>query len=225
MTAVYAAVDQRDTAANAFGVVQDKWSQWETLGSRKNCALSIALTLKRVSSFRPSSCRGFWFLNSFLLPGLASTDLCHAGGPSSVRRSRPFVIPGVGRRTLPSVVGTWPRDVVGNHGATDVPLAATTIAERHLKHPQSFDLVPLAMPTVSPVTDPGAIASLLWEQTGDFLPIDPSRAVRFRVNVHYPEWIDPTYAGLGPATKHAEDPRLDQNDLKRLSSFLRESRP
>jgi hypothetical protein len=105
-----------------------------------------------------------------------------------------------------------------------VPLAATPIADRHRALSEKFPgLTQIRMPSVSPGDRPWRGCEITKEETGAFLPLDPSRAVRLRVSNSTPEWIDPTYAALGPAMKHAEDPLLDQSDLRRLQMLSRRS--
>ena len=106
--------------------------------------------------------------------------------------------------------------------APDDPLAGTNITDRHAALSKRFkNLVPLQMRDDSPGQRPWRGCELTYEETGEFLPLDPSRAVRFRARMAISDWADPTYAALGPAIKHAEDPRLDAGDLKRLQSSLR----
>lgn len=104
----------------------------------------------------------------------------------------------------------------------DRPLAAGTIKERYEVISSAFEgLLPLSMPADSLGERPWRVCELTMEESGTFLPLDPSRAVRIRPRMPNPEWLDPSYAALGPAIKHAEDPRLDQSDLRRLRLLVR----
>jgi hypothetical protein len=102
------------------------------------------------------------------------------------------------------------------------PLAAATIDIRHQTLTTKFEgLTPLTMPAGSPGDRPWRACALTMEEAGTIFPIDPARAVRFTDRSTTPEWLDPTYAALGPALRHREDPRLDRADIKRLEALLR----
>jgi hypothetical protein len=105
---------------------------------------------------------------------------------------------------------------------TDVPLAANSTAERIAVLQTTFAaLTTLVMPKGSLGERPWRACALTAEETGEFLPLDPECAVRFMARPIIPEWLDPTYAALGPALRHQEDPRLDRGDMARLRMLAR----
>ena len=222
-TAVYAAVHQHGTSAGAFGLDEDKWSQWGNVGLEEELRVADRAYLKARLIIQAIVLPGLLVSEELLAARLGIDLALSSGWPKVCEAVSSFRYSGVGAEHFPR---WWARglEMWWETRASDAPLAATTIAERHVQlSSEFFDLVPLTMPAVSPGDRPWRHCELTMEQRGEFLPIDPSRAVRFRAHVHHSEWLDPTYAALGPASKHAEDPRLDQNDLKRLRSFLRES--
>ena len=111
-------------------------------------------------------------------------------------------------------------------GLGEVPLAATTITDRCsvLSDNGFSDLVPLVMPDGSLGERPWRYCELSLSERGDMVPLDPSRGVRFALHKHARDWMDPSYAALGPAMRHVEDPRLNSEDLERLSALVQEPR-
>ncbi|RYG89562.1 MAG: hypothetical protein EON59_01430 [Alphaproteobacteria bacterium] len=96
------------------------------------------------------------------------------------------------------------------------PLAAYTIAERcELLRGSFADIVPLIMARGSPGERPWRHCTLTMEESGTFLPLDPDNGVPYRPRTPLPDWLDPTYAALGVAIKHADDRRLDRDELAR----------
>jgi CheY-like chemotaxis protein len=101
------------------------------------------------------------------------------------------------------------------------PLSAYTIGERVGILGQAFDgLVPLVMPRDSPGERPWRLCTLTMEKDGAFLPVDPAYGVPYRPRSPLPDWLDPTYAALGPAIKQADDPRLDRDELTRQAGRM-----
>ena len=108
-------------------------------------------------------------------------------------------------------------------GPGEAPLASMMVKDRHMALSESFsDLDPLGIPEGSPGERPWRYCSLTLAESGEVVPLDPSRGVRFALHKYSPDWMDPSYAALGPAMRHAEDPRVDGEDLERLSGLVRE---
>lgn len=102
------------------------------------------------------------------------------------------------------------------------PLAGSSIAQRIgqlSKHVEG--LSPLEMPGGSLGDRPWRYCLLTKEQRHEVIPVDPSKAVKIRPRNAMPSWLDPLHAALGIALKNRDDPRVDQNDLKRLHLLSR----
>ena len=73
------------------------------------------------------------------------------------------------------------------------------------------------MPKWSPGDRPWRLCTLrLEEPQPQYVPIDPSVAVRVTPRTDQPPWTDPQYAALGSAVRAADDLRLNQSDIDRL---------
>jgi hypothetical protein len=114
----------------------------------------------------------------------------------------------------------WWQEKIG----ADAPLAGCTITQRtELLMAVIGDLAPLQMPTGSLGDRPWRYCLLSKEARQQFIPVDPSRAVKVKPRSIMPSWLDPLYAALGIALQNREDPRLDKEDLKRLQIYTREA--
>jgi hypothetical protein len=104
-------------------------------------------------------------------------------------------------------------------------LASLTIAERHellSNHFRLNGLLPLTMPKGSPGDRPWRLCALsLEEYEPQYVPIDPSVAVRLTPRTDQPPWTDPQYAALGSAVRAVHDLRLNKSDIDRLKRKYR----
>lgn len=217
---VYAAANAKWTAAIAFALDPEHWASWGSTGFGEQLQIADRDYVRARLIVQALAQPGMLISEDYLATRLG-IDRMSPGWATLCGALAEFRYAGVAAHDFPRWwargVETWWEDL-----AKDAPLAATPIADRHRVLSSSFaDLVPLAMPYDSPGERPWRSCELTMEETGCFLPLDPSRAVRFRLRSSMPEWLDPTYAALGPAIKHAEDPRLDQTDLKRLKPLIR----
>lgn len=122
------------------------------------------------------------------------------------------------RRWWAGGLDLWWTDKLG----VEEPLAAYTITERVSILADTFsELVPLTMPAESLGDRPWRLCTLTSEKTGAFVPVDPEFGVPYRPRSPLPDWLDPTYAALGPAIKHADDSRLDREELTRQTARIR----
>jgi hypothetical protein len=99
-------------------------------------------------------------------------------------------------------------------------LASLTIAQRHelvCNHFRLNGLLPLTMPKGSAGDRPWRLCTLsLEEYEPQYVPVDPSAAVRLTPRTDQPPWVDPQYAALGSAVRAVDDLRLNRSDIDRL---------
>jgi len=104
-------------------------------------------------------------------------------------------------------------------------LASLTIEERHellCNHFRLNGLLPLTMPKGSAGDRPWRLCTLnLEEYEPQYIPIDPSAAVRLSPRTDQPPWTDPQYAALGSAVRAVDDLRLNRLDIDRLQRKYR----
>lgn len=104
-------------------------------------------------------------------------------------------------------------------------LASLTIAERHERlcnHFRLNGLLPLTMPKGSAGDRPWRLCTLsLEEHEPQYVPVDPSVAVRLTPRTDQPAWTDPQYAALGSAVRAVDDLRLNRSDIGRLQRKYR----
>ena len=104
------------------------------------------------------------------------------------------------------------------------PLAGTDLAGRvaTLREVTGLDIEPLEMPSGSLGERPWRTCLLSMENSGENVPVDPTRGVRVIPRHSLPSWMDPLVAAIGPASRQRDDGRLDKDDLSRLATLLRE---
>lgn len=219
---VYATPSLKEGAAAVFNLDADRWGSWGSPAFDEQLKLAdrdYAIARLFVQALLEP---GIFISEDYLALRLG-IDAGSAGWPVLLEALAAFRYTGAAAKYF---VRWWARglEMWWDDVSGDAPLAATPVADRHRILADRFaDLAPLTMPRDSPGERPWRACALTLEETGRILPLDPSRAVRFRINASTPEWLDPTYAALGPAIKHREDPRLDQSDLKRLQMFMRKA--
>lgn len=115
-------------------------------------------------------------------------------------------------------VEDWWLDNVGRGSG----LANLDISERHeLLKGRFSDLIPLKMPHGSAGDKPWRACTLsLEDEPPQWIPVDPTAAVRVAPRSDLPPWVDPLYAALGPALQ-SQDLRVNKEDLARLSKKYR----
>lgn len=219
---VYAGVDKASTA-EVFGLTEDHWGTWGSRAFSEELRLSDRTYVKARLVVQGLVTTGFLITDDILAARLGVDRENSKGWNDLTKALAKIEYAGLGskyfRRWWARGLEEWWSQI-----APDDPLAGTNITDRHAALSKRFaGLVPLKMREDSPGQRPWRGCELTYEETGEFLPLDPSRAVRFRARMTVPDWADPTYAALGPAIKHAEDPRLDAGDLKRLQSSLRKA--
>ena len=78
------------------------------------------------------------------------------------------------------------------------------------------------MPKGSAGDRPWRLCTLnLEEYEPQYIPIDPSAAVRLSPRTDQPPWTDPQYAALGSAVRAVDDLRLNRLDIDRLQRKYR----
>lgn len=103
----------------------------------------------------------------------------------------------------------------------ETPLSSMMIEQRTqqlaARHP---GLAPLIMPPESSGTRPWRLCALsLEEEDPAMVPVDPAFGVRVANRGNLPPWVDLSYAALGIALQHREDPRLSKADLERHAAL------
>lgn len=103
----------------------------------------------------------------------------------------------------------------------ETPLSSMTIEQRieqlAVKHP---GIAALTMPPESYGKRPWRLCSLsLEEEDPSIVPVDPAFGVRVASRGNLPPWVDPSYAALGVALQHRDDPRLNRADLERHAAL------
>ena len=219
---VYAGVGKASTAA-VFGLSEEQWDTWGSRTFSEELRLSDRTYVRARLIVQGLVTPGFLISDDILAARLGVHREKSKGWDDLTKVLESISYSGLAstcfRRWWARGLEEWWSEI-----APDSPLAGTNIMDRHAGLSQRFEgLVPLKMREDSPGQRPWRGCELTYEETGEFLPLDPSRAVRFRLRMTVPDWADPTYAALGPAIKHAEDPRLDAGDLKRLQSSLRKA--
>jgi CheY-like chemotaxis protein len=219
---VYAGVGKSSTA-EVFGLDEEHWAAWGSRTFSEELRLSDRTYVKARLVVLGLVTSGF-LISEDVLAARLGVDRGSSKGWAELTKA----LSSIGYTGLSSkhFQRWWARGLEEwwAESTPDNPLAGTNIADRHAALSKRFEgLVPLKMREDSPGQRPWRGCELTYEETGEFLPLDPSRAVRFRARMTVPDWADPTYAALGPAIKHAEDPRLDAGDLKRLQSSLRKA--
>lgn len=210
----------RVTATEILGVNDEQWSMWGSTEFAEDLASADRDYLK-----------ARLVAQALILPGmLIQEDLLAARvgiwpafsrGWDELRDSfDSFAYTGVAAGCFPL---WWARGLEGwwEDRCSEAPLAATRIADRHQVLSETFkDLRALEMPASSLGDRPWRRCELTFERTGEFLPVDPSKAVRLRPRELLPDWLDPTYAALGRASQYLADPRINQGDLSRLKKLV-----
>ena len=106
----------------------------------------------------------------------------------------------------------------------DRPLAGTNISSRvaSIREVTGLNVEALEMPRGSLGDRPWRTCLLSMENSGESVPVDPTRGVRVIPRHSLPGWMDPLAAALGPASRQRDDGRLDRRDLERLAAMLGE---
>lgn len=219
---VYAGAGKASTA-EVFGLTEEQWGKWGSRTFSEELRLSDRTYVRARLVVQGLVTPGFLISENILAARLGVDRESSKGWDDLMKALEKISYSGLASKYFGR---WWARGLEEwwSEIAPDIPLAGTNITDRHAGLSQRFEeLVPLKMREDSPGQRPWRGCELTYEETGAFLPLDPSRAVRFRSRMTVPDWADPTYAALGPAIKHAEDPRLDVGDLKRLQSSLRKA--
>lgn len=108
---------------------------------------------------------------------------------------------------------------------TVTPLASRSVQERYeriVEKTKINGLVPLEVPQGEDNSRPWRFCKLGLEQScTEYIPIDPSGAVRLVSQADFPPWIDPHFACLKLALRGRGDPRINKQDLARLGQARR----
>lgn len=219
---VYAGIGKSSTA-EVFGLNEERWAVWGNRAFSEELRLSDRAYVKARLVVQGLVTAGFLVSEDVLAARLGIDRASSKGWDQLIKALSETAYAGLASEHFHR---WWARGLEEWWSAISPgdPLAGTNITDRHATLSKHFEgLVPLQMREDSPGQRPWRGCELTYEETGEFLPVDPSRAVRFRARMTVPDWADPTYAALGPAIKHAEDPRLDTGDLKRLQSSLRKA--
>ena len=219
---VYVGVGKASTA-EVFGLDEDRWGAWGSRAFSEELGLSDRTYVKARLVVQGLVTPGFLISEDILAARLGIDREGSRGWDDLTKALTKIAYGGLASEHFRR---WWARGLeeLWSEISPDDPLAGTNITDRHAALSKHFEgLVPLKMREDSPGQRPWRGCELTYEETGEFLAVDPSRAVRFRARMTVPDWADPTYAALGPAIKHAEDPRLDSGDLKRLQSSLRKA--
>lgn len=218
---VYAAIAEQPTIPKFFALSDELWSLWGSESFDEQIGVVDRVHIKARLFVQALIQPGLLISEELLAIRLGINRASSTGWKRFCESIEEFRYTGVAAACFNR---WWARglELWWEKRKVDNPLAATSIAERHKALSADFaDLEPLVMPANSPGARPWRYCELTMEESSVFLPLDPSRAVRFRPRIFAPDWIDPTYAALGPAMKHAEDRRLDRSDLSRLRVIAR----
>jgi CheY-like chemotaxis protein len=222
MAEVYAAVADKSAGPALMGLDAERWALLGHSTFDDDLLYANRPHLKAGIAVRALENPGL-LIDDRLLAARLGVDLWRSEGSAAlINELSPAAYNGVGaefyRRWWARALELWWADTL----EVEEPLAAYTIAERVGILADTFpDLAPLTMPAESPGNRPWRLCTLTLEKTGGFIPVDPEYGVPYRPRSPLPDWLDPTYAALGPAIKHAEDPRLDREELARQKARIR----
>lgn len=217
-SSVYEALQQQQPPLDLLKITEDAWERW---GHQ-----SFLADLSRAD--RPHVAAGP-VLAALTKPGLLiGADLLAArlginadGLGSLTSRLKNFQYVGVASdaftRWWARGLEEWWTDEFG----FESPLSRLTINERceRLRQIES-SIEPIKMPKGSPGERPWRFCQIHEEDDGTFVPVDPAEGVRLNDSPQY-AWMDPPYASLGAAVRLRDDPRLDEEDLRRLQAKYR----
>ena len=218
---VYAAAET--SLFELFGIASETWDLWGNSAFEDQLRVADRTYVRARLVIQALTSPGM-LVSEELLATRLGVDHTSAGWEELCNALEPISYRGVGAVKFPL---WWARGLEfwWAEAGNETPLAGTPISTRHGRLVSAYpSLMPLSMPAGSPGERPWRACELTLEETGGFLPIDPARAVRFKIRPFAPDWLDPTYAALGPALRRGEDPRLDRDDLRRLSAIMRKYR-
>jgi CheY-like chemotaxis protein len=222
MTEVYASISGDSDVLVLMGSDAEKWASFGHSGFTDDLMYANRPHLKAGIVVRALEKPGL-LIEEQLLGARLGVDLEHSDGAQALLSAlAPAAYDGVGsayyRRWWARAVELWWTDSLG----IEEPLAAYTIGERVGILCDTFPgLVPVTMPQGSPGDRPWRLCTLTLEKGGGFIPVDPEHGVPYRPRSPLPEWLDPTYAALGPAIKNGNDPRLDREELARQRARIK----
>lgn len=219
---VYSALAEPDSdLTDVFGLDQQKWQLWGNPDFEKDFAGADRKYLKARLVVQSLLFPGMLVCEDMLAARLGiHRERTQAWVALRTEAASSFGYRGAGANSFPR---WWARglEMWWDELNSESPLAAATVQERHGLLAEQFPgLQPLQMPTGSPGSRPWRRCEMVYEATGKFSPVDPSRAVGLHPPMTFPVWIDPMYASLGQALRHTEDPRLNKGDLSRLRSLI-----
>ena len=218
VAAVYGKVGRDSSALEVLGVEKEEWLEWGHIGFEEALEVADRDHLRSRLVVQVIMRPGLLICEELLATRLG-VERGGSGWEELLEELRSFAYRGVGAEYFSR---WWARGLErwweGHSGVA--PLGASTIEERYRVLSGPFSgLVPLTMPGESPGERPWRRCELTMERSGEFVPLDPSCAVRFSVMGGFADWMDPTYAALGVAARHREDRRLDEEDYRRLRSL------
>lgn len=206
-----------------LGLTEDQWFQWGSTSFQSDFDIGDRVHLKAGPLVRMMTHPGLLIDEEILAVRLGVDHKSSKGWETLVGALAPYAYRGVADscfiRWWARGIEDWWQDKIG----ADTPLAGSTIAQRtELLSANIADLVPLQMSKGSLGDRPWRYC-LLSKEAQQFIPVDPTRAVKVKPRSSMPSWLDPLYAALGIALQNRDDPRLDKEDLKRLQIYVREA--
>ncbi|HMG48843.1 MAG TPA: hypothetical protein VK614_15455 [Allosphingosinicella sp.] len=224
VAAVYSAVGESVSASGVLGLNEEIWEAWGHPTFAEDLAIADRTYLRAMPLVRALMHPGFLINEDLLAIRLGLDRHASSGWAAVLAELEQAKYQGVAAQYFQR---WWARGLEAwwaELGGDCTPLAGNSIGERFARLSDRFSqLVALSMPTGSWGDRPWRHCSLTLEHTGEFLPLDPARSVRFKSRSKLPDWLDPLYAALGPAVRAAGDARLDKDDLERLSLLARKT--
>jgi len=204
-----------------LNVNEEIWASWGHPAFAREFASADRTYLRAAKIVRMLSHSGI-LVGEQLLAIRLGIDRKESKGWADLQQAlAPFAFTGAGAEYFPRWWARGIEDWWASLGS-ETPLGGASISDRVSKLAAvGYDLTALTMPKGSPGDRPWRHCSLTLEDTGEIVPVDPTKAVKLTPRETLPVWLDPMVATLGAAVRQKADPRIDPTELARLQKFIR----